>query len=168
MAANTLVECNIPFNHLPKKLIDIVNKFTEQLVKVELKEVEVSGWEELTSEIPMDEEVVERWGSPPRREGDLDLDDVLYTNVEPFSKPVRRVKVRLCKLSCFLDHFLLDIPFIFLLFVCQNETLPGQAKRYKGSLLLSVDNIITKCFSPDNFHHKINFITRHLRLHLLI
>ena len=56
MAANTLVECNIPFNHLPKKLIDIVNKFTEQLVKVELKEVEVSGWEELTSEIPMDEE----------------------------------------------------------------------------------------------------------------
>ena len=32
MAANTLVECNIPFNHLPKKLIDIVNKFTEKLV----------------------------------------------------------------------------------------------------------------------------------------
>ena len=99
MAANTLVECNIPFNHLPKKLIDIVNKFTEKLVEVELKEVEVAGWEELNREIPMDEEVVERWGSPPRKEGDLDLGDVLYTDVEPLSKPVRRVKVSLCKLS---------------------------------------------------------------------
>ena len=107
MAANTLVECNIPFNHLPKKLIDIVNKFTEQLVKVELKEVEVSGWEELTSEIPMDEEVVERWGSPPRKEGDLELDDVLASGVAPLlSTPVRRVKVGLlCDLSSPVTHY---------------------------------------------------------------
>ena len=93
MAANTLVEHSIPFNHLPKKLIDIVNKFTEKLVAVDLKEVEVAGWEELNSEIPMDEELVESLGSPPRKEGDLDLDDVY--DVEPLSQPVRRVKVRL-------------------------------------------------------------------------
>ena len=107
MAASTLVECNIPFNDLPKKLLDIVNKFTEQLVKVELKEVEVTGWEELKSEIPTDEEVEERWGSPPRKEGDLELDDVLASGVAPLlSTPVRRVKVGLlCDLSSPVTHY---------------------------------------------------------------
>ena len=70
-----------------------MNKFTEKLDKVELKEVEVTGWKELGMEIPMHRELVERWGSPPRKKGDLDLDDVLSSDVAPLSHPVRRVKV---------------------------------------------------------------------------
>ena len=72
----------------------MVKKFTEKLDKVELKEVEVADWQELRMEIPMDRELIERWGSPPMRMGDLDLDDVLTSDVAPLSTPVRRVKVR--------------------------------------------------------------------------
>ena len=60
--------------------------------------MEVSGWRELRREIPMDKEVTERWGSPPRKEGDLDLGDVLAaskSDMAPLSTPVRRVKVKL-------------------------------------------------------------------------
>ena len=76
----------------------MVKKFTEKLDKVELKEVEVADWQELRMEIPMDRELIERWGSPPMRMGDLDLDDVLTSDVAPLSTPVRRVKVRLAAL----------------------------------------------------------------------
>ena len=76
----------------------MVKKFTEKLDKVELKEVEVADWQELRMEIPMDRELIERWGSPPMRTGDLDLDDVLTSDVAPLSTPVRRVKVRLAAL----------------------------------------------------------------------
>ena len=76
-----------------------MKRFTEKLEEeVELKEVEVSGWRELRREIPMDKEVIERWGSPPRKEGDLELEDVLAaskSDMAPLSRPVRRVKVRL-------------------------------------------------------------------------
>ena len=95
-----MVEHKIPLNRLPPELIDMVKKFTEKLDKVELKEVEVADWQELRMEIPMDRELIERWGSPPRKEGDLDCDDVLFSIIEPLSNPVRRVKVRLCELSC--------------------------------------------------------------------
>ena len=73
-----------------------MNKFTEKLDKVELKEVELAGWKELGMEIPMHRELVERWGSPPRKKGDLDLGDVvpLPADVAPLSHPVRRVKVK--------------------------------------------------------------------------
>ena len=76
----------------------MVKKFTEKLDKVELKEVEVADWQELRMEIPMDRELIERWGSPPMRMGDLDLDDVLTSDVALLSTPVRRVKVRLAAL----------------------------------------------------------------------
>ena len=76
----------------------MVKKFTEKLDKVELKEVEVADWQELRMEIPMDRELIERWGSPPMRMGDLDLDDVLTSDVAPLSTPVRRVKARLAAL----------------------------------------------------------------------
>ena len=84
-----------------------MKKFTEKLEEVELKEVEVSGWKELKREIPIDEEVTERWGSPPRKEGDLELDDVLASGVAPLlSTPVRRVKVGLlCDLSSPVTHY---------------------------------------------------------------
>ena len=93
-----MVEHKIPLNRLPPELIDKVKKFTEKLDKVELKEVEVADWQELRMEIPMDRELIERWGSPPMRMGDLDLDDVLTSDVAPLSMPVRRVKVRLAAL----------------------------------------------------------------------
>ena len=93
-----MVEHKIPLNRLPPELIDMVKKFTEKLDKVELKEVEVADWQELRMEIPMDRELIERWGSPPMRMGDLDLDDVLTSDVAPLSTPVRRVKVRLAAL----------------------------------------------------------------------
>ena len=93
-----MVEYKIPLNRLPPELIDMVKKFTEKLDKVELKEVEVADWQELRMEIPMDRELIERWGSPPMRMGDLDLDDVLTSDVAPLSTPVRRVKVRLAAL----------------------------------------------------------------------
>ena len=93
-----MVEHKIPLNRLPPELIDMVKKFTEKLDKVELKEVEVADWQELRMEIPMDRELIERWGSPPMRMGDLDLDDVLTSDVAPLSRPVRRVKVRLAAL----------------------------------------------------------------------
>ena len=93
-----MVEFKIPLNRLPPELIDMVKKFTEKLDKVELKEVEVADWQELRMEIPMDRELIERWGSPPMRMGDLDLDDVLTSDVAPLSTPVRRVKVRLAAL----------------------------------------------------------------------
>ena len=93
-----MVEYKIPLNRLPPELIDMVKKFTEKLDKVELKEVEVADWQELRMEIPMDRELIERWGSPPIRMGDLDLDDVLTSDVAPLSTPVRRVKVRLAAL----------------------------------------------------------------------
>ena len=93
-----MVEHKIPLNRLPPELIDMVKKFTEKLDKVELKEVEVADWQELRMEIPMDRELIERWGSPPMRMGDLDLDDVLTSDVAPLSMPVRRVKVRLAAL----------------------------------------------------------------------
>ena len=84
-----------------------MKKFTEKLEEVELKEVEVSGWKELKREIPIGEEVTERWGSPPRKEGDLELDDVLASGVAPLlSTPVRRVKVGLlCDLSSPVTHY---------------------------------------------------------------
>ena len=93
-----MVEYKIPLNRLPPELIDMVKKFTEKLDKVELKEVEVADWQELRMEIPMDRELIERWGSPPMRMGDLDLDNVLSLDVEPLSRPVRRVMVRLAAL----------------------------------------------------------------------
>jgi len=93
IAATVLVEYKIPLNRLPPELIDMVKKFTEKLDKVELKEVEVADWQELRMEIPMDRELIERWGSPPMRMGDLDLDDVLTSDVAPLSTPVRRVKI---------------------------------------------------------------------------
>ena len=93
-----MVEYKIPLNRLPPELIDMVKKFTEKLDKVELKEVEVADWQELRMEIPMDRELIERWGSPPIRMGDLDLGDVLTSDVAPLSTPVRRVKVRLAAL----------------------------------------------------------------------
>ena len=93
-----MVEHKIPLNRLPPELIDMVKKFTEKLDKVELKEVEVADWQELRMEIPMDRELIERWGSPPMRMGDLDLDDVLTSDVAPLSTPVRRVKVRIAAL----------------------------------------------------------------------
>ena len=93
-----MVEHKIPLNRLPPELIDKVKKFTEKLDKVELKEVEVADWQELRMEIPMDRELIERWGSPPMRMGDLDLDDVLTSDVAPLSMPVRRVKARLAAL----------------------------------------------------------------------
>ena len=93
-----MVEYKIPLNRLPPELIDMVKKFTEKLDKVELKEVEVADWQESRMEIPMDRELIERWGSPPMRMGDLDLDDVLTSDVAPLSTPVRRVKVRLAAL----------------------------------------------------------------------
>ena len=93
-----MVEYKIPLNRLPPELIDMVKKFTEKLDKVELKEVEVTDWQELRMEIPMDRELIERRGSPPMRMGDLDLDDVLTSDVAPLSTPVRRVKVRLAAL----------------------------------------------------------------------
>ena len=93
-----MVEYKIPLNRLPPELIDMVKKFTEKLDKVELKEVEVADWQELRMEIPMDRELIERWGSPPMRMGDMDLDDVLTSDVAPLSRPVRRVKVRLAAL----------------------------------------------------------------------
>ena len=93
-----MVEHKIPLNRLPPELIDMVKKFTEKLDKVELKEVEVADWQELKMEIPMDRELIERWGSPSMRTGDLDLDDVLTSDVAPLSMPVRRVKARLAAL----------------------------------------------------------------------
>ena len=80
---------DISFNHLSPELIDQVNKFTENVDKVKLKEVEVAGWKELGMEIPMHRELVERWGSPPRKKGYLDLDDLLPlpADVAPLSHP---------------------------------------------------------------------------------
>ena len=62
----SLVENGVPFNHLPKKLVDKVEAFTEKMdldvdSDLELTEVEVAGWRELRREIPIDEELVEKY-----------------------------------------------------------------------------------------------------------
>ena len=92
-----MVESDISFDHLKPELVAKVKEFTEKLEDVELKEVEVSGWREMRREIPIDRELAERWGSPPRQPGDLDLNDVLASNLAPLSQPKRRVKVSIMK-----------------------------------------------------------------------
>ena len=116
IAATALAKDNIPLvggPKLPPELIEQLNQFTEKLEKVELKEVEVTGWKELAMEIPMDRELIERWGSPPKKKGDLECDDVLGSEVEPLSTPVRRVKVSVCYLYWLFLPFLLDMLYLY-------------------------------------------------------
>ena len=112
-----MVESDISFDHLKPELVAKVKEFTEKLEDVELKEVEVSGWREMRREIPMDRELIERWGSPPKKKGDLECDDVLdhvlASEVEPLSNPVRRVKVSVCSLYWLFLPFLLDMLYLY-------------------------------------------------------